>query len=152
MMTGFIKVTQISKDAFENETDIPSAINANLLRTFYHRRDANASPGTRLTFDDGRGLVIREGQEQLLQMLEGLGLHFMPVSMIIRDNDIDADDVPDEEEASIAAYIAPDHLKAFYPRKFGRSGTRLTFKNGNGFAIKESFDEFERDASPPALN
>lgn len=32
-------------------------------------------------------------------------------------------------------------VRCYYPRKSGRPGTRITFTDGGGFAVAESFDE-----------
>jgi hypothetical protein len=36
--------------------------------------------------------------------------------------------------------IETNHIRCFYPRRNDRPGTRLTFTDGGGFAITESFE------------
>jgi hypothetical protein len=51
--------------------------------------------------------------------------------------------------------IAPDAIRCFYPRKNNEAGTRITFKDGGGFAVAEPFDEVkayvERGAAPTPI-
>ena len=40
--------------------------------------------------------------------------------------------------------INPDTIRCFYPRQAGRPGTRITFSDGGGFAVTESYEEVGR--------
>lgn len=37
--------------------------------------------------------------------------------------------------------VAVDQIRCFYPRKGGRTGTRLTFHNSSGMPVRESYEE-----------
>lgn len=57
-------------------------------------------------------------------------------------------DEPGEQQASqmetqpVSIFV--DAIRCFYPRKNDRPGTRLTFRDGGGFAVAESYEEVER--------
>jgi len=44
-------------------------------------------------------------------------------------------------EASKPAVINAANIRAFYARKDGKPGTRITFSDGGGFAVTETPDE-----------
>lgn len=44
--------------------------------------------------------------------------------------------------------IDADHIRCFYPRKNNRPGTRITFKDGGGFAVSEPYDEVKAMVTP----
>lgn len=54
----------------------------------------------------------------------------------------------EEGEGQSAAPVSPvtinvHAIRCFYPRKEGRPGTRLTFLDGGGFVVLESYDVVE---------
>lgn len=62
-----------------------------------------------------------------------------------RDPYSDSDDVGEAQQAPVVqtspVAINADSIRCFYPRKENRIGTRLTFKDGGGFAVTELYDE-----------
>jgi hypothetical protein len=44
-------------------------------------------------------------------------------------------------EETVPCDIQPEAIRCYYQRKGGRTGTRLTFTDGRGFCVKETFDE-----------
>lgn len=58
-----------------------------------------------------------------------------------RDRFNNSDD-PTEGQAQLTSpvVINPDSIRCFYPRKENRVGTRITFNDGGGFAVAETFD------------
>jgi hypothetical protein len=62
----------------------------------------------------------------------------------VYDNDRgEYDSDPREPEQTMAVTLNPLMIKSYYARKNNRVGTRINFEIGNGFAIKETVDEFE---------
>lgn len=61
---------------------------------------------------------------------------FITLSMIDRS-------VYDENESGVArettkpAFVQPSMIRCFYDRKDGRAGSRITFNDGQGFAVSE---------------
>lgn len=51
--------------------------------------------------------------------------------------------MPPPEETTSPVRINPEEIRCFYPRKEGRRGTRLTFKNSSGMAVTETFEQVE---------
>lgn len=47
--------------------------------------------------------------------------------------------------------IAVDSIRCFYPRKDNKPGTRITFKDGGGFAVTETYQQV-KDALSRFLN
>lgn len=47
---------------------------------------------------------------------------------------------PDVEPASNPTMINVDSIRCFYPRRRRNPGTRITFTDGGGFAVTESFE------------
>lgn len=43
-------------------------------------------------------------------------------------------------EVTAPVVVNPAYVRCFYGRKFGKSGTRLTFSDGKGFAVAETFE------------
>jgi len=59
-----------------------------------------------------------------------------------RDRFNDTDDVGGEnggEITTLKVTINTNAIRCFYPRRDGRPGTRLTFTDGGGFAVLESY-------------
>lgn len=52
------------------------------------------------------------------------------------------------EEKRIATAVNVDGLRCFYPRHDDKPGTRLTFLDGGGFAVAESFDQVLAQVQP----
>lgn len=44
-------------------------------------------------------------------------------------------------EVVVPVTINPINIRAFYPRREQRPGTRITFSDGGGFVVKESYAE-----------
>ena len=77
-----------------------------------------------------------------------------------QDNDVvpvrpEADtDEPGENQVAVAppvrgpvtrpVEVNVDAIRCFYPRNDGRPGTRITFKDGGGFAVTELFDHVKQ--------
>lgn len=40
--------------------------------------------------------------------------------------------------------IMVDSIRCFYPRRRNKPGTRLTFKDGGGFAVTETYEEVKQ--------
>ncbi len=55
------------------------------------------------------------------------------------------------EEGRIPTAINADTIRAFYPRKGGKPGTRITFADGGGFAVSEAFDQVLAMVTPPTV-
>lgn len=63
----------------------------------------------------------------------------------VRDRTANYDEATGEVRAVEAHCITPVNIqwiRCFYPRKNGESGTRITFHDGGGFAITESYQDF----------
>src|SRR5688572_20469409 len=56
-------------------------------------------------------------------------------------NDSDEDVSNRPANPGVPVIIAVDSIRCFNPRKNGAAGTRLTFKDGGGFAVHEPFDD-----------
>lgn len=57
-----------------------------------------------------------------------------------------------EGQQPTPAMINVEAIRCFYPRRNGQPGTRLTFKDGGGFAVTETFDEVTSMVAGDALN
>jgi len=44
--------------------------------------------------------------------------------------------------------VNPASIRAFYPRKGGEPGTRITFTDGGGFAVIEDYEAVKAKISP----
>lgn len=61
-----------------------------------------------------------------------------------RDRFNDTDDADERQpEETTRVMINPAAIRCFYPRKENRVGTRITFTDGGGFAVAETFDMVE---------
>lgn len=67
------------------------------------------------------------------------------------DSYSDTDDVTERQVGEAAApantspvTIAVESIRCFYPRKNNKPGTRITFKDGGGFAVAELYDEVKQ--------
>jgi hypothetical protein len=51
----------------------------------------------------------------------------------------------DEGDAPATAPVSinADSIRCFYPRRAGQTGTRITFKDGGGFAVTETYAEIQ---------
>jgi hypothetical protein len=49
---------------------------------------------------------------------------------------------PTVQTAPVTINVAA--IRCFYPRRDGRPGTRITFTDGGGFAVSESYEEVGR--------
>ena len=69
-------------------------------------------------------------------------MKFIAVNMIEAGRAAYNEDTGREEvtETPKPAVINADHIRAFYARKDGKPGTRITFNDGGGFAIAEAPD------------
>jgi len=50
------------------------------------------------------------------------------------------EDEGDPDVETVAVSVARDAIRCFNPRNEGKPGTRLTFKDGGGFAVAESYE------------
>lgn len=67
----------------------------------------------------------------------------------------DSDDVNEPQVTADAPLVSinPDSIRCFYPRKkhhdgTPRIGTRITFKDGGGFAVTETYEEVKALVAP----
>lgn len=70
---------------------------------------------------------------------------FIRVSKVIRER---SDPYSDEEhdggeDKLVATCVNVEAIKSYYPRKYGRRGTRINFIVGNGFAVAHTIEEFD---------
>jgi len=56
--------------------------------------------------------------------------------------------------ATVPTMVNPDRIRCFYRRRNDQPGTRITFADGGGFAVAESYDDVkalvEAATAPPA--
>lgn len=62
---------------------------------------------------------------------------FLKLNMV-RGTIVDEDE--QEVEVTTPVSVRVDQIRSFNPRKEGKPGTRLTFLNGRGFAVTESYE------------
>lgn len=73
---------------------------------------------------------------------------FIRVSKVTRQRSEDPYAYHDEEHDVTPDKLVPtainvDTIRTFYPRKYGRPGTRINFTVGQGFAIGETVEQLE---------
>ena len=51
---------------------------------------------------------------------------------------------PAPGEITEKAVVNSESIRCYYPRKEGRPGTRITFNDGGGFAVTDTFDDLNR--------
>lgn len=51
----------------------------------------------------------------------------------------DSDD-PSENTQTVPVTINADAIRCFYPRRDNKPGTRITFTDGGGFAVSDSYE------------
>lgn len=68
-----------------------------------------------------------------------------------RDQYNDSDDTTEghaPETADRHVSVNVESIRCFYPRRENKPGTRITFKDGGGFAVAESYDDVKTKVSP----
>ena len=66
-----------------------------------------------------------------------------------RFDEEEGEDLPAEPAVvTTKTTIATDAIRCFYPRRGGQPGTRITFRDGGGFAVSESYDEVRQMLTP----
>jgi hypothetical protein len=66
------------------------------------------------------------------------------LSKIVSDRDFRNDSDEDtEQQQPVTTTVAVNTaaIRCYYPRRNNRPGTRITFTDGGGFAVTESYDE-----------
>ncbi len=58
------------------------------------------------------------------------------------------EDTGEYGEVRIPTAINVDRVRCFYPRHQDKPGTRITFDDGGGFAVSESFDQVLAQMNP----
>lgn len=64
----------------------------------------------------------------------------------------DQDDVAQVTEVTQPVVIDAEQVRDFYPRKQGRVGTRILFRNGSALAVTDSFDEVKSKVRAAGLS
>ena len=67
-------------------------------------------------------------------------MHKIELSKIMADRYSDSDD-PDNAPRTMPVLVNIDAIRCVTPRRDGRVGSRLTFRDGGGFACVETYDE-----------
>jgi hypothetical protein len=123
----------------------PTAINGDLYREFYPRKPDGGTPriGTRISFEDGGGFAVAETFAEMNEKFRAAGI---PMVALTKVDDVPAiiDDetgnvLNEGDEAQSPASVNPMFMRAFYPRKNGKVGTRITSK-GSGMAVADLFE------------
>jgi hypothetical protein len=87
---------------------------------------------------------------QLNRIVTDRSRDYADESEVVALEDANASDDPTERRAHPQVVLPPpivtsltainvDAIRCFYPRKDSRPGTRITFKDGGGFAVTEPF-------------
>lgn len=120
----------------------PTVVQADLLRSFYPRREGNS--GTRLTFDDGGGWACAETYEEIKAKMVTAGVAFVDLTETkdaAAQIDEESGEVLNQGDERLSPYsVNPAHVRCFYPRKDNKVGTRLTFGKSAGVAVHDLFE------------
>jgi hypothetical protein len=76
-------------------------------------------------------------------------MRFIRLHKIVSDRTADFYSNNEEGEGGAAVLSTPvsinvESIRCFYPRKENRPGTRITYTDGGGFAVTETYDEVAR--------
>lgn len=161
-----LSVTQLRADAYQVETQIPTTIRTQEVRCFYPRK--NGEVGSRITFKDGGGFAVADTFDVLRSQIADIKLVELHQPMDPMDqpqvvdhaeedhSDNDGEDALPAPEPSngtaLAVIPAPatsfptminvDTVRCFYARREQSGpGTRMTFTDGKGFIVAESYEE-----------
>ncbi|RPH72765.1 MAG: hypothetical protein EHM78_02345 [Myxococcaceae bacterium] len=112
----------------------PSVINVAFIRCFYARKDNR--PGSRITFADGKGFAVFETMDKLVEKIRAVAPELM--SKFVKVTKIRSSRHTGETDE--VCILNGSFVRTYYPRHDGRVGTRITFADGGGFAVRETAD------------
>jgi len=70
-------------------------------------------------------------------------MSFVKLTRVVRVSSYD-EDGEDVSEHTTPILLNLEEVRCFYPRKNNQPGTRITCRNGAGYAVTEPYEEVER--------
>ena len=67
-------------------------------------------------------------------------MKLITVTQLVEGEDADGE----YQQQETPTVVNAEFIRCFYPRKGGNPGTRITFADGHGFAVKEEFADVQR--------